>query len=375
MHLPLPARYLRLVAPAAVAGVIALVAWVPTLPAGASPRLPALSPQQLLVKAETARVPGLTGTVEWSADLGLPSLGSLGASGAASQGFDPTSLLSGTHQIDVWDSGANQQRLALPRTLGETDLVRHGDQAWVYDSATQKVTHLVPASGATTPGATVPARPASTFPPLTPDQVALRLLDHLASSTSVTVSPSIRVAHRPAYVLSVAPAPGTPGAAVSTVGRITVAVDAATGMPLQVQVFARGQTAPALSIGYSSVNFGVPNASELAVPTGTTEVTTVIGSHFGKGGPIPLLPGTTSGPAGGPRVTGGPWAQVVSFGTTTSAARVLQQAERLATPVRGAFGQARLLQSSLVNVLFLPGGHVLAGFVMPGALEAAAPAG
>jgi hypothetical protein len=42
------------------------------------------------------------------------------------------------------------------------------------------------------------------------------------------------------------------------------------------------------------------------------------------------------------------------------------------TVVNGRFGSGRLLHTSLVNVLFLPDGGAVAGFVTPTALEAAA---
>ncbi|MDQ2754540.1 MAG: hypothetical protein M3R71_03215, partial [Actinomycetota bacterium] len=44
------------------------------------------------------------------------------------------------------------------------------------------------------------------------------------------------------------------------------------------------------------------------------------------------------------------------------------------TEVHGAFGTARLLQTSLVNALIFPDGRIVAGFVNVAALEAAAAA-
>ncbi len=370
-------RRWRLLTPLAIAGIFGLVAWVPTLSAAAAPpSLPAISAHDLLVKVQQAHVPGLSGVVEWSANLGLPDLGSLGLSTGGS-GFDPTSLLSGTHQIEVWDNGTDQQRLALPRTLGEFDIIHNGDQVWSYDSDTDQVTRWVaPARSASASGAgsadqkaAAPAGGAA----LTPDQVATRILSTVSPSTAVTVSAPVDVAHHAAYVLTLTPAPGSAGAATSTISRVTLAVDAANGLPLRVQVFAKGLKGPALSLGYTKVSFHAVGASEFRAPTGTSQVT--------KTAQVPAM-GSRAGRTGSPdqRVStfGASWAGVIKMDQVHLGvdSRALDAAT---TPVQTAAGPARLLQTNVINVLILPGGGigsgsatVVAGFVTPAALEAAA---
>ena len=84
-------------------------------------------------------------------------------------------------------------------------------------------------------GAADSSSPADT--PLTPDQVAQKVLADVTPSTTVTVASPVYVAGRPTYELVVAPK-----AAQSTVQDVTIAIDSNTGVPLRVQVTPRRQT-------------------------------------------------------------------------------------------------------------------------------------
>jgi outer membrane lipoprotein-sorting protein len=372
-------RRLRLAAPVAVAGLIGLGAWLPTVTAGASaPNLPALTPAQLIAKTSQAHIDGLSGTILWKANLGLPDISGLTGGQGGSSSFNWTTLLSGDHTIKVWDAGARQQRLALPSTMAEVDFVRNGAQAWYYDSSTDKVTHLVPATGATTGGSqtdqpAAPAQPAE--PALTPDQIAQKVLGHLSPSTQVSVDSPVYVGSSPsraAYQLVVRPAAGTAGEASSTVSRITMAIDAQSFVPLQVTVDAKGAAA-ALQVGYQSVKFQAPAASEFAAPTGTSETTKTVGGHSGTTGDHGT--GTGSKPA----VAGPPWGQVATFGNVNLSAQARHQLSQVSTPVTWTSGagqlSGQLVQTNLLNALILPDGRVLAGFVTPATLESTAGAG
>lgn len=368
-------RRLRYLAPAGVAGVVALAAGIPALTAGASPsNLPPITAQALIAKVEQANVPALQGSVTWNANLGLPDLSGLtsGNDGQVSTttGFDPTTLLSGSQTIDVWRNGSSL-RLALPRTMAETDLVKVGDQAWLYDSTNQHVTHFVPApsSGASQPAKTAPTGPAGT--PLTPDQQAARILGNLGPSTRVTAAPGDEVAGQPAYLLTLSPQPGSKAASETTLSRATISVDADNGLPLAVAIYAAGATAPVLQVGYTSVSFATPAASNFATPVGTSTSTQTVNPPAGG---HPESPPSSSN---GASFTGPPWAWIVSApsGTLSSGVdRVLYSSavQGATTPVQGSFGTARLLHTAVINVLFLPNGEVLAGFVTPATLEAKA---
>jgi outer membrane lipoprotein-sorting protein len=281
----------------------------------------------------------------------------------------------------VWDNGTDQQRLALPRTLGESDIIHNGNQVWSYDSDTDQVTRWVapPRTGGTAfsraglDAADAQAAAATGGVALTPDQVASHILSALSPSTTVAVSPPVEVAHHAAYLLTLAPAPGSAGAAASTITGVTLAVDAGTGLALRVQVFAKGLKSPALSLGYTHVSFHAVGASEFRAPAGTSQVTKTVrvpgvGSRVDQAGsPDPQV-----------SMFGPPWAGVVKV----APAHLGAQSEALdaaTTVVQTVAGPARLLQTNVVNVLILPAGGigsdsatVVAGFVTPAALEAAA---
>jgi outer membrane lipoprotein-sorting protein len=246
------------------------------------------------------------------------------------------------------------------------DFVHNGTRAWYYDSTTDTVTNLIPAGGAGSPSS---SDPGAREPAVTPDQVAMRLLEHLTPSTTVHVATPVFVAGHPTYLLVLAPAAGTKGAAMSTVRQITIAVDTATGMPLRVQVYARGQSAPALQIGFKKVSFRVPAASEFAPLSGAHTQTSKVG-----GGTTRHDRGPGSKGLGISAVAGPDWGATATF-AHVDLGRSSRQISEATVPVSGAFGTARLFQTSLVNALIFPDGRVVAGFVTPSALEAAAVSG
>ncbi|MGC8625960.1 MAG: hypothetical protein ACP5VR_00150 [Acidimicrobiales bacterium] len=373
----LPARRAKYLAPVAVLGVIALAAWAPTLSASPAPNLPALSAQQLLADVEAAQVPQLSGTLTWAANLGISGLSSLEQAGGQGGGssFDPLSLLSGNYNLDVWLDGAKAEHIALAEEQPaiEVDLVRNGNEAWLWDSANQTVLELVgqPGSGAGT-GVTT-----TTEPLLTPQQLASRLLEHLSPTTKVAVGEPLYVAGQPAYPLVLSP--NDP--AGSTVDRVEVDVGATgslLGVPLGVAVWAVGQTAgPALSLAFTgALSLGAPPASELTFvpPPGAKVITRTLGP--GSGGwasPSTAQPGSGQvGTSSGLTKIGSGWTTVVSGRTGQLGTTVQATLDEVTTVVTVGGQQGRLFSTYLLNVLFMPTGRFYAGFVTPAVLEAAA---
>lgn len=356
-------RRIRLLAPVGVAGAIALGAWVPSVTSASAgtPNLPLIAAGQLIAKAKTADVKGFSGTVNWTANLGLPSIS--GLTGVGGQGgnnaFDPASLLSGSHDISVWDGGANQQRLALPGSLSEVDVVHNGNHLYYFDSSTMKVTDFTGAAGS---GQDAPAKVTGTE--LTPDQAAQKLLANITPSTDVSVGTSAYVAGQAAYQLVL-----IPKAADSTVGSVTIAVDAATGMPLQVQVTPRGSSTVALSLGFTDLTYGVPSASNFAAPQGTSTTTKTLNPHSAGTAPTDTATTDTGSQGSRPTSVGTDWSTIGVFHLPSGKAS--GQLNEVATSVSGTWGSGKVVTSNLLNALILPDGRVLAGFVTPSALEAA----
>ena len=76
------------------------------------------------------------------------------------------------------------------------------------------------------------------------------------------------VAGQQSYMLTIKPAAGT----TTSFGSVQVAIDGSTFVPLQVQVYAKGDTTPALSAGFTNVSYAGNNASlfRFTPPAGAT---------------------------------------------------------------------------------------------------------
>ena len=263
----------RWAAPALVLLAIAGIGVGPNLlSASASPpNLPPLTPAELLVKARTAQVVGLSGTAQLTSNLGLPSLDMIAGLGGGGSDTTVASLLAGTHTAQVWMDGPDKIRVVTAAPLAETNWIRNGTDVWSYDSATLTATHATVASNAdavTDP----PDTTASSVPdPVHDDPVtfAQSLLDKVTPSTTVSIDRTKLVAGRAAYQLALSP--NTPD---STISEVVFAVDAATGLPLDIKVTARSTGSTALELGFTSVDFSTPAAStfDFTPPPGSTVV-------------------------------------------------------------------------------------------------------
>ncbi|HCU95281.1 MAG TPA: DUF2092 domain-containing protein [Actinobacteria bacterium] len=378
----------------AVALVAAVIAGSMVSAAAASPALPARTPAQLLAAfaANAGTPPAMTGTVVETADLGIPALP------GAQNPTSVLSMLSGSHTINLWYADRQHARLALPFPMGETDLIRNGSTAWVWQSSSDSVERVVlPAAAAGQPGPAASASPPEA--PLTPQQAAQRVLTAVGPTTSVTAGPATTVAGQDAYQLVIAPKDSR-----SLIGSVVIALDAGhPGVPLSVQIFAKGAASPAFQTGFTKISFGAPPAGmfDFTPPAGASVHTVTLPAR-----PVSQSGGTPSpppSPPGGPAVVGNGWLSVavlpasVLSGLTGAgnAAGALGQAARSASsgpasgpggpdstailgavlksakPVSGSWGSGELLQTSLVSVL-ITSNHVLVGAVDRSVLFAAA---
>src|SRR5512142_1598858 len=330
--------------------------------AQAAPGLPTRTPAQLLAEVADATTPPLTGTVVETASFGLPQLPATGNPASLS------SLITGSHTIRVWYASAQHFRLAVPQSLSESDVIRDGRTAWLWQSTLNKVTKF-----------TLPAHaPAKAVPgqPLTPQQAARQVLAAVGPTTTVSVDSNVTVAGQAAYALVLAPKD-----ARSLVGQVQIDIDARNGVPLRLQVFARGASSPAFQVGYTAIQFVTPAAADLSFtpPAGAT----VTQENLGQGDH-----GQPAGTSGYTTI-GKDWLAVLKLpssdlvpGTPASgapspgdSAGVVRSLLAAATPVHGAWGSGRLLRTSLVSVLITDSGSAYAGAVEPSVLYAAAQSG
>ena len=339
--------------------------------AQAAPGLPARTAAQLLAEAADSATPPLTGTVVETASFGLPALPATG---------NPTSLsslLTGSHTVRVWYASPSHFRLAAPQSLSESDVIRDGSTAWLWQSTLNQVTKF------TLPAHSAAGQPAVPKQPLTPQQAAQQVLAAVGPTTTVSVASNVTVAGQAAYGLVLAPKD-----ARSLVGQIQIDIDGSNGVPLRLQVFARGASSPAFQVGYTDIHFVMPASADLSFtpPPGAkiTQVNMADGDRSSMGNassgvstigsgwlavlklpssalvPGAPAPGSSAGPGGN--------------GSVGDSAGVLRALLASATPVHGVWGSGRLLRTSLVSVLMTDQGSTYAGAVEPSVLYAAASA-
>jgi outer membrane lipoprotein-sorting protein len=247
----------------AVVGVVAVASAVAS--ANSTPSLPARTAAQLLAEtgqAGPASLGPLTATVQQTSNLGLPALPTTGQP----TGNGPFSGLAGTATTSIWYLNPQHVRIAQVTPMRETDLRLDGRTVWLWDSKTQTATKVVlpsqfsgingnvalprlragAAQGAGSLGVTVP----------TPQAAAQQLLKAVGATTIVSVQRNVTVAGRPAYQLSLAPK-----SSGSLVGQVLIAIDASKHIPLRLEVIPRGSSSPAYEIGFTSLTFGPPAAS------------------------------------------------------------------------------------------------------------------
>ena len=326
--------------------------------ASAEPPLPKKTAQQLLTAVAGAKVPGLSGTVTETADLGLPSLPT-GSQGSTSSS-DFSDLISGTHTLKVWTSGADKSRVALLGTYGESDLIRNGKQAWLWSSKDKQATHtryVGSAPDSMQPGDLPQAQ--------TPQQLAEQALKAIDPTTTVSVSRNVTVAGRPAYELVLAPKDDR-----SLVDQVTIAVDAKTSTPLQVAVTADGQTKPALSAGFTKIDFSVPDASTFSFsPPKGTKVTEHTVTAPSKSDRADARKHATDA-ASKTTVVGKGWTSVVIAEADQTAlgksGKSGANAQLQALPrVSGSWGSGRLLSGALFSAVITDDGRIAVGAVRP----------
>ncbi|MEU5580358.1 DUF2092 domain-containing protein [Streptomyces huasconensis] len=387
----------RYVVPVAVAGVAAAtIGLVPALATSGDPDLPKVTAQELIEKIAASDTQRLSGNVKISTDLGLPSMGGMaggfaGAGGGADRGdgeggggsaADPKSklmeLASGTHTLRVAADGPDKQKVSVLEDAAEYSLIHNGDEVWAYDSASNEAYH---AKGFQVSGDKGEAEPPKGVP-ATPKDFAEQALKAVDDTTSVKVDGTAQVAGRDAYRLVVEPKQSG-----STVGRITVAVDAKTGTPLKFTLTPASGGAAVIDAGFTKVDFGKPSAStfDFAPPKGAK--VTEADEHAAEGRDFRdkakdgkefrdedlndlkvIGEGWTA--IAELRLPGGQGLPTAGSGDVPPEAQKLL--DSLGDQVNGKFGSGTVFSTRLINALVTDDGKVYAGAVTKDALVKAA---
>jgi len=402
----------RWAVPAVVAVAVTGAFLAPPLLASADDAgLPDVTPAQLVAAIADAGPAPLSGTVVYTARLGLPELPMSDVSGA-----DPTALLGGSSTLRVWTDGTARSRVSLLGATSEYSVVHDGSEAWTYSSTDDAAVHYsLDAAGTARYDALAADAAAGTLPPVagdlpTPAAAAQSALAQAEEFSTISLDASTTVAGRGAYQLVV-----IPKSSGTLVARVVIAVDAATHTPLRVQVWStQDASTPALEIGFTDVRFAAPSDEVLAfsAPAGATVKDVVVPLPATPTTPDPVDPATAALPEGA-TVTGTGWESVAQLSGLDVAGLVAGDPTALATvpgaaPTIGSataqdlidqfvprdgsgspaapgldtsalydqlttvVPEGRLLTSRLLSVLVTNDGRVLVGAVPPETLRAKA---
>ncbi|MFG2128381.1 outer membrane lipoprotein carrier protein LolA [Streptomyces sp. NPDC048751] len=383
----------RYVVPVAVMGVAAAtIGLVPALADSGDPDLPKISAQQLIEKIAKSDVQQLSGTVKISTDLGLPDLGGLEnglLSGATRSGGDGgssadpsaklTELASGTHTVRVAADGPDKQKLSLLENAAEYSLIHNGNDVWGYDSKSNEVYHGTSSDAADKGDKGDKSGKSREDVPATPKDLTEEALKSVDDTTSVTVDGTVQVAGRDAYKLLVKPKQSG-----TTVGAISVAVDAKTGLPLKFTLTPARGGAAVVDAGFTQVSFDKPAAStfDFTPPKGAkvTEDENAGHESADRGQRGPKSEEDLGKELDGMKTIGEGWNSIATFDTggegvpsgTEAGGDLGGFLGSLGDQVSGKFGKGTVFSTRLVNALITDDGKVYVGAVTKDALVKAA---
>lgn len=365
-----------------IAAVVGAAVLVPVF-ADTEADLPELTAAELLNEIAAAEPLPVSGTLVHTADAGIPEIPGITdsqGSGVGSKTGLLSSMLSGSTTVRVWYADSEHVRLALQDDLVENDVIRNGDDLWVWSSADNSAMHLDLSSPIAdglmgmagerdeknVPGA-VP----------TPGELTDEMIDDVEHA-DITVDGTTTVADRAAYELVIKPADdGT------LIDEIRVAIDGEHYEALRVQVFsAADDTEPSVEFGYTSVTFSEPDESvfEFEPPEGATV------EEFD-----PLTWWLEHGATGSsweqsmtaPDVVGEGWSSVLvipnvqledltSIASGETADGITNLLMTQLDTVSGSYGTGVAYESDLFSALLLDDGRLLVGAVTVETLEQAA---
>jgi outer membrane lipoprotein-sorting protein len=294
-------------------------------------------------------------------------------------------MLTGSHTVKVYYQDATHFRLAVPQPESETDVIADGSKLWLWQSTSDSVTEYLPSPGQVPQAEKqLPATAA-----LTPQQAANQVLQAVGQTTLVSVQANVMVAGEPSYQLVLAPKSSS-----SLVGRVVIAVDGKYGVPLRVQLYAKGASSPAFQVGFTALQFVTPSAAnfDFTPPSGASVKVVKPTQGSGKSGKS-----AAGAEASGFGQYGKSWLTVAEFpqqdltqgfgagaaggkqpdaysangnGVGVSSQELLNALLGSAKPVSGSWGSGTLVSTSLVSML-ITNGEVYIGAVEPSVLYAA----
>jgi hypothetical protein len=213
---------------------------VPRVPAWLPVSADAIDPHELLDRILASGERPHQGYAEITGSLALPELPRVA---------DVTSLLTGTTRVRTWYSSPSRWRFDVISTAGERGVYGTPDGEFTWDYGANMLTRLVG-----TPPVRLPRAG-----DLLPSDLARRVLS-AAENDPVSSLPARRIAGRSAAGLRL-----TPADPATTIGHVDVWAEADTGLPLAVELTARGADRPVLVSRFLEFST-TPPASEVLTP-------------------------------------------------------------------------------------------------------------
>ena len=280
-------------------------------------------------------------------------------------------FFAGVHTANIYVDGVNKARLQVLDLISERNFIRNGSDLWFYDASKALVQHSVidPAQEAQAKKDALGLFNANSaklpFDATSPAAVADYFLSEAGKDTVFTVGKDAKIAGRGVYQIT-----GAPRNAGSLVASVTISVDAATGLPLAVVVKAVGESTPAFEVGFESITFAKPDASNFnfVVPAGSKveEVPVPTRDALEKlaAGKAPTAADKARAQAEAENLIAQGWSAVVEVPTDMVPAQITQLKENalfaeLTKPVAGG----RIFSTTLMNVFIADDGRIFAGSV------------
>jgi hypothetical protein len=209
------------------------------LPANGSGR----TPRQIVAVARASASISHQGFAETTGSLGLPDLPRLG---------EVAALLGGTTHARVWWRSPTAWRVDRVTATGESDTYAWRGKLRTWDFESNQLRTILSESPVRLPR----------VDDLLPPQAARRVLAGVTRDDQLHALPAKRIAGRSVDGVRIVPA-----ATDTTVGRIDLYVDSASGLPLSLQLYPRGSSNAALSSHFLDIRLGRPDNGVLTPRT------------------------------------------------------------------------------------------------------------
>jgi hypothetical protein len=223
-----------------VAACVAALCSLPVLASALPVSVPALTAGQLKTRILASQQMPFAGYAESDATFGLPPLGAF--SGVAE-------LLDGVTKMEVWQASPTHWRVDTMSDASERDMYQSGPGTeYTWDSQQQLLTQITGQESIRLPVAA----------DLVPASLAVRLIREAGSHARLSLLPPRRVAGQAAAGLRIIPSDPA-----STIGHVDVWASPDTGLPLLVDITARGASNAALETQFFQVSPWHPDAGVL----------------------------------------------------------------------------------------------------------------